>query len=64
VDRHFLTPLFSPSAIVVFAGGRNADEVAHPQARMLLKAIQQQAFAGSIDYLDTEKIGTLSELAH
>jgi acetyltransferase len=64
VDRHFLTPLFSPSAIVVFAGGLNADEVEHPQARVLLQAIQQQAFGGSIDYLDTEMTGTLGELAH
>jgi acetyltransferase len=63
VDRHFLTPLFSPSGIVVFAGGASAEAVTHPQAKVLLHALQTAGFEGRIDHLDVEMTGTLGDLA-
>ena len=53
MDKHFLTPLFSPGSIAVFAG--RADEPASqtPQARVLLEALRAQRFAGTLTFVDT-----------
>ena len=62
-EQHYLTPLFSPSSLVIFAGDRNAPERLTPQARALHEALHAQRFAGTLQYLDVQTSGTLADLA-
>ncbi|MFT6589530.1 MAG: acetyltransferase [Rhodoferax sp.] len=64
MDKHFLSPLFSPGSIVVFAG--QADDLAAqtPQAQALRSALRAQPFAGKLVFLDVHVSGTLADLAH
>ncbi|MDO8250731.1 MAG: acetate--CoA ligase family protein, partial [Rhodoferax sp.] len=64
MDKHFLTPLFSPKSIVVFAG--KADDPASQtlQAVALHRALVAQRFAGTLVFLDLHASGTLADLAH
>jgi acetyltransferase len=66
VDKHYLTPLFSPQSIVVFAGDPAwpADhESRTPQARALMAALAAGGYKGPIAYLDIAMTGTLADLA-
>ncbi len=63
MDNHYLTPLFSPQSIVVFAGQTDAPESQTPQARMLCESLKAQRYSGSLQFLSTESTGTLAELA-
>lgn len=63
MDKHYLTPLFSPSSVVVFAGDREVPESLTPQARTLHEALHDPHFAGSLQYLDVHTSGTLADLA-
>ncbi|MDD2609118.1 MAG: bifunctional acetate--CoA ligase family protein/GNAT family N-acetyltransferase [Giesbergeria sp.] len=63
MDNHYLTPLFSPQSIVVFAGQTDAPETQTPQARMLCEGLKAQRYSGSLQFLSTESTGTLAELA-
>jgi len=63
MDKHYLTPLFSPSSIIVFAGDAGAEQAATPCARALRQALQADGFAGPITYLDIHMSGTLADLA-
>jgi acetyltransferase len=62
LDHHFLTPLFNPQSLVVFAGDRRADAPTR-EARLLREALDGGSFAGPITWLDTAMTGTLAELA-
>ena len=64
MDQHFLTPLFSPRSIVVFAGHPDQAAQASPMARALLTELTHNGFSGEINFLDIEMTGTLSDLAH
>ena len=62
VDRHYLTPLFDPKSVVVFAG----DPAAEPpcrEAAILRKALADGQFKGAVTWLDISMTGTLAELA-
>lgn len=63
MDKHFLTPLFSPRSIAVFAGkpGEPASQTA--QAQALHHALVAQRFAGTLVFLDIHYSGTLADLA-
>ena len=66
MDRHFLTPLFNPRSVIVFAG--DPDGVAPTrEARVLRAALaetgEQGAYAGELTWLDIHTTGTLAELA-
>ncbi|MDD2925175.1 bifunctional acetate--CoA ligase family protein/GNAT family N-acetyltransferase [Rhodoferax sp.] len=63
MDKHFLTSLFSPGSIAVFAG--KPDELASqtPQARVLYQAITAQRYSGKLVFLDIHASGTLADLA-
>ncbi len=63
MEKHYLTPLFAPGSVVVFAGDRDAPESLTPQARALHEALQAQRFAGTLQYLDVHTSGTLADLA-
>ena len=59
MDSHYLTPLFAPRSIVVFAG---TDETAAPPAQALLQALKAQRFEGSLQFVSTQTRGTLADL--
>ena len=63
MDKHFLSPLFSPSAIVVLGGKPDDTSDQTPQARVLHAALRAQRFAGTLSFLDTHTSGTLADLA-
>ena len=47
VDRHYLTPLFNPGSIVVFAGDPDA-EPPTPLAATLRRALREGGYAGRL----------------
>ncbi len=63
MDKHYLTPLFSPQSIVVFAG--QADDVVTQttHAKVLHEALRAQRFNGTLAFLDIHASGTLADLA-
>ncbi len=63
MDKHFLSALFSPASIVVFAGAQDAPESHTPQAKALHQAITAQRFTGKLVFLDIHASGTLADLA-
>ncbi len=63
MDKHYLTPLFSPESIVVFAGPTDAPDAQTSQARALVQSLSAQEFKGTLRYLDIHTSGTLADLA-
>jgi acetyltransferase len=63
MDKHFLSALFSPASIVVFAGKPDEPESQTAQARVLYQAITGQRFKGTLTFLDIHATGTLADLA-
>ena len=63
MDKHFLTPLFAPSSIAVFAGGEDDLQSRAPHAKALLEALRAQRFTGTLTFLDIHTSGTLADLA-
>ena len=62
MDRHYLTPLFDPRSIVVFAGDPAADPPCR-EAAILRKAMADGQYKGAVTWLDVAMTGTLAELA-
>jgi acetyltransferase len=77
LERHYLTPLFEPQSIVVFAGDPDAvadvpdaaDSAGPTAAHTLIRALRQGrtpaglAYSGPITWLDVGMSGTLADLA-
>jgi len=63
MDKHFLSSLFSPAVIVVFAGKPEDAETLTPQARALHQTLTAQRFSGRLVFLDIHASGTLADLA-
>jgi acetyltransferase len=66
LDKHYLTPLFAPESIVVFAGdpALPADDPSRTSfARVLLSEIGHGGYAGPLTPLDVGMTGTLADLA-
>jgi acetyltransferase len=64
MDKHFLTSLFCPGTIAIFAGNPNEPETHSPQAQALHQALTAQRFAGQLLFLDIHASGTLADLAN
>ncbi len=64
MDQHYLTPLFSPQSIVVFAGDSTLPDTQTALARALLASLRDGGFAGTVTHLDIHMTGTLADLAH
>lgn len=64
MDKHFLSPLFSPDSIVVFAGRVDDPASQTPQAQVLHRVLREQRFTGTLVFLDIQVSGTLADLAH
>ena len=63
MDKHFLTPLFAPESIVVFAGHADDRATQTTQAAALHAALCAQRFSGTLPFLDIHTSGTLADLA-
>ncbi len=63
MDKHYLTPLFSPESVVVFAGLADDPAGQTPHARALREALRAQRYSGTLQFLDVHTSGTLADLA-
>ncbi len=63
MDHHFLTPLFMPRSVVVFAGPPDEPERQTRQARVLRAALAEAPGASPPQFLHGETTGTLGDLA-
>ncbi|MBV5298465.1 MAG: bifunctional acetate--CoA ligase family protein/GNAT family N-acetyltransferase [Rhodoferax sp.] len=64
MDKHFLSSLFSPGSIAVFAGKPEEPETQTSQARALHQALTAQHYVGRLMFLDVNASGTLADLAN
>ncbi|OGB30649.1 MAG: GNAT family N-acetyltransferase [Burkholderiales bacterium RIFCSPLOWO2_12_FULL_61_40] len=64
MDKHFLSPLFSPNSIAVFAGQADDPASQTAQAQALHSALRAQRFVGTLIFMDIHFSGTLADLAH
>jgi len=64
MDKHYLTPLFAPESVVVFAGPADDPASLTSRAKVLHEALCAQPFSGKIEFLDIHTSGTLADLAH
>ena len=63
MDKHYLSSLFSPESIVVFAGQADDPASQTSHARRLHEALRAQHYSGSLQFLDIRTSGTLADLA-
>ncbi len=62
MDRHYLSALFEPKSMVVFAGDPDTAGPT-PQAQALRAALAAGSYAGQVTWLDVATTGTLADLA-
>ena len=63
MDKHYLTPLFSPESIVVLAGRTDDPSSQTRHGRVLCDALRAQPYGGQLHFVDTSTSGTLADLA-
>ncbi|MEO8937281.1 MAG: bifunctional acetate--CoA ligase family protein/GNAT family N-acetyltransferase [Burkholderiaceae bacterium] len=63
MDQHYLTSLFSPQSIVVFAGSDEEPAAQTRFSRTLRELLAAQRFDGTLQFLDIRTSGTLADLA-
>ena len=63
MDKHYLTPLFCPEIVAVFAGRADDPASQTRHARLLHQALRAQHFSGTLHFLDIQTSGTLADLA-
>ena len=63
MDKHYLTPLFSPDSMVVFAGKTDDPAQQSSFGRNISLQIRESGFVGDVRFLDVSMSGTLSDLA-
>jgi acetyltransferase len=64
MDKHYLTPLFLPQSLVVFAGPNDNPDLQTPQARALRQALEEAPGPQPAQFLDVATTtSTLGELA-
>ena len=63
MDKHFLSPLFTPNSIVVFAGTLDDPAGQTLHGRALCEALRAQRFGGTLQFVDIHTSGTLADLA-
>ena len=63
METHYLSPLFSPKSMVVFAGKADAPDGQTGYGRSIRAQLEQGGFAGPVTFLDVGMSGTLADLA-
>lgn len=61
MNKHYLTALFAPRSVVIFTGDRALPQTA--LARVFFQHFNEEKFAGSLTYLDSQMTGSLADLA-
>jgi len=62
MEKHYLSPLFSPASIVVFTGNeQSSTQTAY--GKLLAAQLRASGYTGRISFLDIGMSGTLSDLA-
>lgn len=64
METHYLSPLFSPRSIVVFAGDASAPDTQTSYGRSIGAQLAQGGFSGPVTFLEVGMSGTLTDLAH
>ena len=62
MDKHYLTPLFSPETVAVFAGRQDDDPHLTSHAKALHEALRAQRYTGRLVFVDLHTTGTLADL--
>jgi acetyltransferase len=63
MEKHYLTPLFSPRSIIVFAGDCAKPETQIPNGHTIADHLRGGGFDGRISFLNICTSGTLADLA-
>lgn len=63
MDKHYLTPLFAPESVVVFAGRADDPASLTSRAKVLHEALCAQQYTGKMQFLDIHTSGTLADLS-
>ncbi|MEY2687317.1 MAG: hypothetical protein RL375_1515 [Pseudomonadota bacterium] len=63
MDKHYLTPLFSPASIAVFAGPVDDPSQLTPHARALVEGLRTEHCSAKLQFYDINASATLSDLA-
>jgi acetyltransferase len=63
MDKHYLTPLFSPQSVLVFAGSQAEGAAAFAHAQRVHDNLTEQRFNGELHFVDIHTSGTLADLA-
>ncbi|MEZ5665239.1 MAG: GNAT family N-acetyltransferase, partial [Burkholderiaceae bacterium] len=63
MDKHYLSPLFLPESIAVFAGPKDSPDPRFAQAQAVSATLRAQRFAGQLVFIDIHTTGTLADLA-
>jgi acetyltransferase len=63
MDKHYLTPLFCPESILVFAGPQDEAAAQTTHAHALVESLKAQSYTGTLQFMDVRTSGTLAELA-
>jgi acetyltransferase len=63
MDKHYLTSLFSPQSIVVFAGASQPPDGSSAPGPALHDALCAQRYTGTLQFVDIQTRGTLADLA-
>lgn len=64
METHYLSPLFSPKSIVVFAGNASEPATQTTYGRNIGAQLAQGGFTGPVTFLEVGMSGTLTDLAH
>lgn len=62
METHYLSPLFSPQSIVVFAGKTEQPDSQTSYGRSICAQLKEGGFTGPVSFLDTGMSGTLADL--
>ncbi len=63
MNKHYLTPLFAPESIVVFAGRHGDDLGRTALGSAVSEALRAQRYDGTLRFVDIHTSGTLADLA-
>jgi len=63
MNKHYLTPLFAPESIVVFAGRHDDDLGRTALGSAVSEALRAQRYDGTLRFVDIHTTGTLADLA-
>jgi acetyltransferase len=64
MEKHYLTPLFSPRSIVVLARKPDAPDATDAYGQLAVRNIRESGYAGRLEFLDFGAEGALAALTH